>query len=75
MARTQYLHAIYTGKVVIILLFILAVIFMVDYRLDKSGAYTVAKITDQTEELSNISDIKRGKALSYIEEPYGSSEH
>ena len=47
MARTHYLQAIHNGKVALILLMILTVMFMIDYHSEISGTSTVAKVTHQ----------------------------
>lgn len=71
MARMHTLQALHSGKVVIILLTIIAVMFVTDYHSRQSDIFSTTTLTDDTDELSHISKIKRGKSLSYIENPYG----
>jgi hypothetical protein len=70
MARMHTLQTIHSGKVVYILLIILSVMVVTDYHSTQLDTYPLARMTDQTDELLHISKIKRGKALSYIENPY-----
>lgn len=73
MARTRVLQSIHTGKVAYILLGIVAVLFIADHRSNQSLAFAGLKISGQTDELLHLSKIKRGKALSYLEDPYQQS--
>lgn len=70
MARMHILQAIHTGKATYLLLSVLAIMFVVDYNSSQSLAFAVLKISHPTDEISHLSNIKRGKALSYIENPY-----
>ncbi len=71
MARMHALQVLHSGRVVFILLTIIAVMFVTDYHSRQLDVFSTTTLNDQTDELSHISKIKRGKSLSYIENPYG----
>ncbi|MEM1281962.1 MAG: hypothetical protein AAGG81_00255 [Chlamydiota bacterium] len=74
MARMHALEAIHHGRVVLMLLTVVAVMFLMDYHFNEVDVYRASTLTDHSDELSHISKVKRGKALSYIENPYGQAD-